>query len=509
MGKHRARLTAGVLLATLAFSLYLAASVPYSATDDWQWGMEEGIRWWLSGSLNGRYGGNFFAVIMCRSQVVKTLVMGLTIFALPLLMALLAAKGEHKKVLPLFAASWAGLLLMPPAMWQETYGWVAGFGNYVIPTALFFLWLLLVRRAGERGSGKLALILFPLSFLMGLFVENLSALFVGCALVLALYALWDRKVRWAYWACLAGAVLGAALMFLNGMFAQLADTGTALNGLRELTFSKEEGLLAAVWDITAWYVGRLLPIAFLRGAHMAVPMAVITACAFWHSNLRPLSLLGLLPLVCHLWFFSTDSYRAPLQVALAVLCWALPLLALLARRGRWPEKLRPILLYLCAPLALAPLAVTTTLGQRLYFFSTAVLVLSAVEAAAPLLTRSRAVLGVTAALALCLAGVWGYRHGVVLGCSHQRMELTQEAIDTGADTLVLPTDRYERVVWATRNPWNAEYAQYFRRFYHLSDDVTLVFLPAGSYERWPEITQADWEARVELPPGGDTAPTLP
>lgn len=509
MGKHRARFTAGVLLAALAFSLYLAASVPYSATDDWQWGMEEGIRWWLSGSLNGRYGGNFFAVIMCRSQVIKTLIMGLTIFALPLLMALLAAKGKQKKVLPLFAAGWAGLLLIPPAMWQETYGWVAGFGNYVIPTALFFLWLLLARRAGERGSGKLALILFPLSFLMGLFVENLSALFVGCALVLALYALWDRKVRWAYWACLAGAVLGAALMFFNGMFAQLADTGTALNGLRELTFSKEEGLLAAVRDITAWYIGRLLPIAFLRGFHMGVPMAVITACAFWRSNLRPLSLLGLVPLACNVWIYSTESFASPLQVALSLLSWALPLLALLAQKDGWEEKIRRILLYLCAPLALAPLAVTTTLGQRLYFFSTAVLVLSAMEAASFLLTRSRAVLGVTAALALCLVVLWGYRHWVVLGCSQLRMELTQEAINTGADTLVLPTDRYERVVWATRNPWNAEYAQYFRRFYQLSDDVTLVFLPAGSYECWPEIRDADWAERIELPPGGDIAPTLP
>lgn len=509
MAKHRARLTAGVLLAALAFSLFLAASVPYSATDDWQWGMEEGVRWWLSGSLNGRYGGNFFAVIMCRSQVVKTLVMGLTIFALPLLMALLAAKGKRRKVIPLFVAGWAGLLLMPAAMWQETYGWVAGFGNYVIPTALFFAWLLLVRRAAEGESGKLALVLLPLTFLMGLFVENLTALFVGCSLVLALYALWDKKVRWAYWSCLVGGVLAAALMFLNGMFTQLADTGTALNGLRELTFSKEEGLWAAAWDIAAWYIGRLLPIAFLRGFHMGLPMAVITACAFWRSPLRPLSLLGLVPLACNLWIFSTEQYQFPAQIALSTLSWALPLLALLARRGSWPEKIRPILLYLCAPLALAPLAVTTTLGQRLYFFSTAVLVLSAVEAAAFLLHRSRAVLCVTAALALCLAGLWGYRHWVVLGCSHLRMELTQEAIETGADTLVLPTDRYERVVWATRNPWNAEYAQYFRRFYHLSDDVTVIFLPAGSYECWPDIREEDWAERMEFAPGGDITPTLP
>ena len=93
-GRGCARYLEGaVLLAALLFSLFLAWSVPYSATDDWLWGMEEGLGWWLGGTLNGRYGGNFFAVIMCRSQVVKTLVMGLVIFGLPLAMALLAAAG--------------------------------------------------------------------------------------------------------------------------------------------------------------------------------------------------------------------------------------------------------------------------------------------------------------------------------------------------------------------------------------------------------------------------------
>ena len=54
-----------VLVFSLIFYLFLALSVPYSATDDWLWGMEEGLRWWLGGMLNGRYAGNFFAVVMC------------------------------------------------------------------------------------------------------------------------------------------------------------------------------------------------------------------------------------------------------------------------------------------------------------------------------------------------------------------------------------------------------------------------------------------------------------
>ena len=511
-GRGCARYLEGaVLLAALLFSLFLAWSVPYSATDDWLWGMEEGLGWWLGGTLNGRYGGNFFAVIMCRSQVVKTLVMGLVIFGLPLTMALLAAAGKRKQILPLFLAGYAGLLLMPPVMWQETYGWVSGFGNYVIPTLLFLVWLLAVRRAAETRKKLKAWAggLFLLSFFMGLFVEHLTVLFLGCSLVLVLYALWDRQLLLPFLACLAGSVLAVGAMFLNGVVAQLVDTGSALNGLRELTFSPEEGLWAAAGDIAGWYVGRLLPIAFLRGVHMALPMALITACAFWNSALRPLCLLGLVPVGCNILILRTEDFSHPQRVALSALCWLLPLLALLVQRDGREKKVRRVLLYLCAPLALLPLAVTTTLGQRLYFFSTAILVLSAVDEAAPLLTRGRMALCLTALAAVGLMGVWGWRSADVLACSQLRCELTQQAVEEGQDTLILPTDRYERVVWATRNPWNVEYADYFRRFYQVPDDVTLIFLPAGSFEVWPQVTEEQWEQRLEFAPSKDYTPSLP
>ena len=107
------------LAAVLLFDLFLALAVPYSSTDDWLWGMEEGLRWWLGGLLNGRYAGNFFAVIMCRAPAVKVLVMGGTMFLIPWCMARLAARGDRRKELPLFLACHAGILLMPPIMWRE------------------------------------------------------------------------------------------------------------------------------------------------------------------------------------------------------------------------------------------------------------------------------------------------------------------------------------------------------------------------------------------------------
>ena len=170
--------------------------------------------------------------------------------------------------------------------------------------------------------------------------------------------------------------------------------------------------------------------------------------------------------------------------------------------------MRRVLLYLAAPLSLAPMAAVTTLGQRLYFLPMVLLVVLAADLAAPLLTR-RPGAGLAAALAVCLALFWGSRHWTVLACTNLREELTAQAVRTGSPTLVLPADRYERVVWYSRNPWNAEFADYYRRFYRIPDGTILIFLPAGSFERWPDITPQDWAQRLELPPSKDYTPSLP
>ena len=144
-----------VLAAVLLWCLFVGWTVFYSPIDDWRWSLDEiGLRWWLEGVYNNRYVGNFFAVALTRFPLLKTLVMGGVMFSVPLLMALLAARGEEKLFLPLFISCSAGILLMPSVLWRETYYWVSGFGNFVVPTALFLAWLLILRRvAGRLGAG--------------------------------------------------------------------------------------------------------------------------------------------------------------------------------------------------------------------------------------------------------------------------------------------------------------------------------------------------------------------
>ena len=223
MSKQTA-LRRAVLAGMLLFDLYIAWTVFYSPLDDWQWSMDTGLWWLVTGVLNGRYMGNLFAVIMSRSPLLKTLIMGLCMFALPYFVARLAARGRRERILPLFVACNAGILLMPSVMWRETYFWVAGFGNFVVPTVFFLLLLLLLRRLDKTRTHlvRWSILLFFYLFFLGLFLENFTALFAGACFLMVLLSLRDRPFLLPSLAMLAGSLLAAFFMFSNGIFVDLA-----------------------------------------------------------------------------------------------------------------------------------------------------------------------------------------------------------------------------------------------------------------------------------------------
>ena len=78
-----------------------------------------------------------------------------------------------------------------------------------------------------------------------------------------------------------------------------------------------------------------------------------------------------------------------------------------------------------------------------------------------------------------------------------------------AREIVLPADRYQYAIWSARDPWDVEKSHYFCQIYGFPDDITLVILPGGTYESWPDITPEQWEGRLELHPSPDFIPFLP
>ena len=511
----RRRITLTVLALLLAFWMFVAWSIPYNPIDDFQWGMEDGLRWWLGGLLNGRYVGNLFSILMCRFQLGKAVIGGGTMFLIPVLSAVLAARGDETRFLPALLLCNSCVLLMSDIMWQSVYGWVSGLSIYGVSAMLFLLWLLTLRRVERerkhpRTWGGLML---GFTLALGMFVENLTLLVLGGSVILALYSLRDRELRLPFLACLLGAALAMLPMFCNGVVRELTSSGSAIHGLRNLIFEPGDSLLVILQKILGWYVGRVLPICFLRGVQTALPLSLLTVFALWSGPLRLLTPLGVLPLAFHLYMTGPvdfwDLEAGPMWMLVSLLCWLLPLLALLVQHETsWRVRWGRALILLAAPLSLLPFTLTDTMGHRMYYFPMFMVALAAADTAAPLLRRLPVTCLAAAALAVLMVPRLGIAH-TLLDCTRLREQLTREAVETGADALLLPTDRYQWVITYSRNPENMEYACYYRRFYHIPDDVTLIFLRPGSYETWPDISPEMWEGRLEFWPSDDFTSSLP
>ncbi|MBQ8600639.1 MAG: hypothetical protein IJ407_04580 [Clostridia bacterium] len=484
----RKKVITGALMALiLLFWIYIAALVPYTH-DDWEWGIDAGLEQWLTGAVNNRFAGNFFVVIMTRSSLVKVLLMGAILFALPVLMAFLTEGGSF------FARFLAGnliLLSLPLTVWRQTVGWVSGFANYCISSAMLLGWLLLLRRflLAKKKTVLPALLLFFYTTVAGLFLENQTVLMLLVGLCLVGWALYRRQGRIMTFCTLAGAAVSCFFLFYNPLYTELNSTGTALNGIRTLAFPVDGTLWEALTALLSRYGIELLPELFRLSPAFCLMAVLLPLCCFLRSGKKRLMLLALWPaahgLLC-LFYPQAPAWSSALG---ACGSWAVAILSAAMSSDGWQRR---VVLLLMAVFVVAPLAVVTETGERLFLLPFLLTALALLDAAAPLLNKKGLLSG--CALLVCILMLrYGFIYHQVERSSRLRQELVAAAVEQGADSVILPTERWR--IWWGRNPQTERYMECYREFYGIPQELTLIYLPAGSLEHWPEITQEDWEQR--------------
>lgn len=257
-GKNAARWA--VLAVFLAACLYIAWKVPYTH-DDWDWGLPVGVERLVTAGLNSRYGGTALVLAMTRSQLMKTLVMGAGMFLVPWLAARLTTEDAGERTV-WTAAGGAALFSMPMVSWQQTFGWVSAFANFVAGAAVMLGVLLLWQKTFSKKSEHplpLAGALFVLCLAGQLFAENQTLALTGAGVVTGVYALASRRGQLPALAGLAGCALGALLMFGNPLYGQLAASGTAVEGVRSLVFEPGQGLASMAAAVAERLLTVVLP----------------------------------------------------------------------------------------------------------------------------------------------------------------------------------------------------------------------------------------------------------
>lgn len=243
-------------IAFLVFYLWIAAQIPYTH-DDWDWGLSIGMSQFLNATVNSRYVGNFFEIIMTRSELLKVLIMGFGYFLIPYFLSKLAVKtakrANARSEVLLFLIANCILLTMNRGMWRQVYGWVAGYANFAISALFMSPWICEMLHAFDQDLTiqkespiKLVLI-FLHSVLCQLFIENLAIYHTLLGLALCIvYYIRLKKIPLKQWIMVVGFSLGLIIMFSSSIYGTLLETGEAVGSYRQIPFLGDGTIIDAI-----------------------------------------------------------------------------------------------------------------------------------------------------------------------------------------------------------------------------------------------------------------------
>lgn len=474
----------------LIFYLWMAAQIPYTH-DDWDWGISNGIEQLVHATLNARYVGNFFVVIMTRSQILKMLIMGFGIFLLPYGLAVYAVQDRtEQRQLRAFLLCNILLFMMPREIWRQTYGWVSGFANYSISAVFLLIWIREIRLAfspeSVNNGTKPAelLICFAGSFLLQMFLENLSIYTVMLgAFLCGVHYCRNKKVPLKNSLMLLGAVLGLVIMFSSRIYGSLWSTGEAVDGYRSLSVGTQYSLMTTVYMLLS-QAAILAPLIFeanivqclmilgllsvlllqkeQRKQDVYVLCAVNALFALWmlyRYTVNPITaeFSGFLPLMVNGAFFLTVAAETFILL-----------------RGRKVVLGMALTTWFSVPGVILPLVFTLETGNRLFFTSNVFLILFEVILLSELrnpcsLKRLTMFFAVASLLLMCF---YGYVYHTIGACKRERDALMAQATEESAVSVTLPRYPNEDYLWAP-DPVGEKRQGFFRKFNHLPEDIEI------------------------------------
>ena len=250
----------------LVFYTWLSYQIPYTH-DDWEWGISTGIEHITTADINSRYAGNLLEVLVTRSEIAKTLIMGIVFTAIVFTASLSALlfngkPVEEKKFLGVFLAGNALFLCIPMIIWNQTNGWIAGFSNFVVSAlALLGYFMIVFRDRKDYKPGIAAgagCLVFGLA--MQLFIENLTVFFAAFSLCLVIYTFkrYGKSAVDIYMLFL-GNLIGAVIMFNNNIYSSLWNTGYAIDGYRHMVYDRSQSFGVFLSDALYRYLVEFIP----------------------------------------------------------------------------------------------------------------------------------------------------------------------------------------------------------------------------------------------------------
>lgn len=496
------------------FYLWLAIQIPYTH-DDWDWGLQNGIHQLLSANINSRYTGNFFEVIMTRSYFLKSIIMAVTFWGIPWLITNLSVRFNKEKHSSekLYIYIWSNILLlfMPTSIWQQTYGWVAGFSNFVVSALFFLIYLHIWASIFEKKETADFSLLFNLlisiwAVVMQLFIENLTliTLFLTILFILVYY-IQNRHFTKRQFLILLGNSIGTVIMFSSNMYQTLFSTGKAVGGYRQLTFNKNSSLINIIGGFIKSFLFDISPSIWEDNWILCISISIVFIIYLTRTyNLMPkfisnililahiISILYFLlnPTIGYIFLFSNTKINYFNALAVWGFFFLVMLNLIIFKYYNQKNTLAALFLWFLIPLVIFPMVAINTVGPRSYFTPTCFLVLffCIVLNSVLNLESSSHILSITtkdhyikkikiiSLLFLCVICIFRgnvyYKIGKI---NKVRYTTIKNAIAHNEKEIYLPKYPHKEYLWCPE-PTSKERVYFFKEFYKLPQDSNLHYI---------------------------------
>ena len=485
------------------FYFWMAAQIPYTH-DDWDWGLDIGLHQLIHATVNSRYAGNFFVVIMTRSELLKTFIMGSGYFLIPFCLSHFAAKlipntSKNTKLM-LFLLANCLLLTINRGIWCQTYGWVSGYANFVVSAVFMMLWINEIisvsdpDAACKKTSVTHLFLYFLLSVTSQLFLENLALFHVILGIFLCVYHyIQHRKIPGRILVMVIGSIIGLIIMFSSNLYGTLLSTGSAVGDYRQIPLLGDNSISQILMKTAESIIN--LGNGLYFNNYVLCLFILLCLCRLISQRRNSSNLPWGKGFVCcnivcaivlTVLYFANNSqitifnhmHALAFMVSLAFFLLATIELILLFKFES--QKLRCLLIiWLSAPMLIAPLVVTTESGSRLYFNSNLFLILIALILlgyampgfASAFSVRVERAIAVTAVVLLIFHG---FIYAQIGSCKQARNTKIAETLANEHAEVILPAFPFTDYLHKP-DPSNDDRVDYFKEFYGIPQHINVIF----------------------------------
>lgn len=476
------------------FFLYLSYNTPLTG-DDWTWGTKRGMLRLQNNfsGYNGRYLSNLLEIVLTRIDILRYLTIATFSTALIYLLGKMNSGLDNKRS---YLLSIILILLMPANIYSQTFGWTAGFVNYV--TSLVFLLTFLVITKNIYKEQKpsypkwLWVPMIPLGIITQLIVEHVTLFAIFSAAFVILYTFFKhRSVFLAHIVYFISLIIGSIIMFTNKAYTNVLIGTDSYRSIREET-SENISVLGKIYNA---YSGNMYQYLFLDsymvnifiGVMMLILILSNTSKTKWNQFVtKPILLFVIIGSLLYLGFFRsilnvkylgarTNDFEAILSLFF-FLSIVISVLVFVKNK----EVIIRLLYYISGVILLtAPFVFITPYGPRAALASYVFLVLIGLELYFYNETRfnwSSKLLKPLIYIAIVLILFYSVIFSMIGTTNRERLNYLKLEVEAGAETIHLTELPHSQFLWMSSTK-REHFLNMFKEFYNVPEEIEIQFVP--------------------------------